>query len=177
MLDERGAVSAPTFSIVVPTFRRPDALQQTLTALLALDYPPGRYEVIVVDGADEVTAARVVGRLADRGIAVKLETQYQRGAAFARNYGARIAGGELLLFCDDDIVVTPPHLLAHLAAHERHRDAVVAGTWELPPAAIAALQTTPFGRYRIELERRFLEEANARRGPRTGSGLRGRSRA
>ena len=48
---------APTFSIVVPTFRRPEALRATLTRLLALDYPRDRYEVIVVDDAGESDVA------------------------------------------------------------------------------------------------------------------------
>ena len=38
---------------------------------------------------------------------MKLVAQLRRGAATARNRGARVAGGELLLFCDDDIVVPP----------------------------------------------------------------------
>jgi hypothetical protein len=38
----------------MPTFRRSDPLQQTLTALLALDCRADRYWVVVVDhGADE----------------------------------------------------------------------------------------------------------------------------
>jgi GT2 family glycosyltransferase len=147
-----------TFSIIVPTFRRPDALGETLTALLALDYPADRYEVIVVDdGADEVTA-RVVEQFRDREISLKLESQHQRGAACARNRGARTACGELLLFCDDDMLVPPTLLRAHLACHERHRSAAVASTFELAPELMAVLRATPFGRYRISLERRFLDE-------------------
>jgi GT2 family glycosyltransferase len=143
----------------VPTFRRPAALRETLAALLALDYARGRYEVIVVDdGADEMTA-RLVDRLDDRGVSVTLATQYRRGAACARNEGARHAGGEWVLFCDDDVLVPPLHLLAHLATHGRHRDAVVAGACELAPAVVAALRATPFGRYQIALERRFAREA------------------
>jgi glycosyltransferase involved in cell wall biosynthesis len=152
-------MTAPTFSIVVPTFKRPDALKETLSALLGLDYPTGRYEVIVVDdGADDLTA-RIIDEHHKPGVSVTLEAQDHRGAACARNRGATLAGGEWVLFCDDDILAPPSHLCAHLAVHERHANAVVAGTWTLPPAMIAALSTTPFGRYRIDLERRFAEAA------------------
>ena len=155
-------MSDPHFSIVVPTFRRPDALRETLTALLALDYERDRYEVIVVDdGADEITA-EIVNALWRQGLPLTLEAQHQRGAARARNCGARAASGELLLFCDDDILVEPSHLRLHSAARERHGDAVVNGTWEFAPAVIAALQTTTFGRYRIELERHFAQDAGGR---------------
>jgi glycosyltransferase involved in cell wall biosynthesis len=152
----------PTFSIIVPTIGRPDALHETLTGLLALDYPADRYELVVVDdGADEITA-RVVDRIADRDISVKLVGQYRRGAASARNHGARIASGEWLLFCDDDFLVPQDHVIKHRAAHQRHGDAVVGGTWELAPVVADALRTTPFGRYRLELVRRYSEPSHGR---------------
>jgi GT2 family glycosyltransferase len=146
-------MSDPTFSIVVPTFRRPDALRPTLTALMMLDYPASRYEVIVVnDGADEITA-KTVRQLQDHEISLTLESQPQLGAASARNRGARTADGELLLFCDDDMIGPPGLLRAHLACHQRHPTAAVGSTFELAPELVTALQMTPFGRYRIGLER------------------------
>jgi len=152
-------MASPTFSIVVPTFRRPGALRQTLRALLALDHPAGGYEVIVVDDGAEQRTARILDELPRSAVSVTLEAQDRRGAACARNRGARVARGEWVLFCDDDIVAPPAHLLAHAAVHERHADAIVAGAWELPRAMVAALSRTPFGRYRLELERRFAAEA------------------
>jgi len=143
----------------VPTFRRPEALHKTLTALLALDYPRDRYEVIVVDDGADDTTSNVVYAFGDRGVSVRLAAQLRRGAASARNRGARLAGGEWLLFCDDDIITPPSHLAGHRDAHARHRHALVAGTFELAPPAVAILRATPFGRYRIELERQFLAEA------------------
>ncbi len=149
----------PTFSIVVPTYQRPDALRQTLTAMLGFDYAPSRFEVIVVDdGPDEVNA-RVIDAVRDRGVHLVLETQHRRGAASARNRGARVAEGDWVLFCDDDIISPPSHLLQHLAAHQRHRDAAVAGNWELAPELASELRQTPFGRYRMAFERRFVTEA------------------
>jgi len=149
----------PTFSIVVPTFRRPDTLRKTLTALVELDYPADRYEVIVVDDAADDITARIIDELPDRGIGLKLEAQHRRGAASARNRGARAANGDWVLFCDDDILAPPSHLLQHLATHQRHDGAAVAGNWELAPELVTELWLTPFGRYRMEVERRFLAEA------------------
>lgn len=152
--------STPAFSIVVPTFRRPDALRATLESLMELDYDRTRYEVIVVDdGADAVTG-RLISAFGGHGVLLRLEAQDQRGAACARNRGAGVASGELLLFCDDDILVAPSHLRLHLAVRERHGDAVVNGRWEFTPEVLRALRSTPFGRYRIELERRFQDEAS-----------------
>jgi GT2 family glycosyltransferase len=152
-------MSVPSFSIVVPTFRRPDALRETLSALLALDYDPERYEIIVVDDGDDASTEQVIEGVADRRVPVRLERQHRLGAARARNRGARSAGGEFLLFCDDDMVVSPTDLRARVSAFERHGDVAVTARWVFTPAAASALQATPFGRYRIELERQFQDGA------------------
>jgi len=150
------------FSIVVPTFRRPDALEETLAAILRLDYQTNRYQVIVVDdGADDDTA-RIVRRFQGRGVELMLEAQTHRGAARARNRGARLAGGDLLLFCDDDMILEPSYLRLHLSARERHGDAVVSGVWRFSPKVMQALGRSPFGRYRIQLERGFQEDGGGR---------------
>jgi GT2 family glycosyltransferase len=115
--------------------------------------------VIVVDDGDDDVTSSIVEELRKRQTSLRLESQRQRGAACARNRGARIGGGELLLFCDDDMLVPPSHLRAHLACHDRHRAAAVAGNFELAPGLLEELRRTSFGRYRIGLERRFVEEA------------------
>lgn len=149
----------PSFSIVVPTFRRPDALHDTLGALLALDYEHSRYEIIVVDdGADETTDG-IVRRLRGQGVEISLQAQHQRGAASARNRGARLATGNLLLFIDDDLLVDPGHLQQHCETRDRHGDAIVNGAWEFAPNVLRSLRGTPFGRFRIDLERQFQQDA------------------
>jgi GT2 family glycosyltransferase len=153
----------PTFSIVVPTYQRPDALRATLAALVGLDYPTDRYEVIVIDDdASDERTAKLVDAHRCGGVELSFATQSHRGAAAARNHGARLAGGDLLLFCDDDIVVDPNHLHAHLAARAAHSDALVNGAWEFTAAVHEALARTPFGRYRLELERKFQADATGR---------------
>jgi GT2 family glycosyltransferase len=152
-------MSGPSFSIVVPTFRRPDALRATLAALLELEYDRSRYEVIVVDDAADEMTARTVKQLAGQSVSLTLETQPHRGAASARNRGAQLASGDLLLFCDDDMIVEPSHLRMHVATRQRHGDVVVSAAWRFAPAVEAVLRKTPFGRYRIDLERRYQFEA------------------
>src|SRR5690348_8883374 len=127
-------MNEPTFSIVIPTFRRPNALRATLAALLALDYDRARYEVIVVDDGEDEMSARMVDGLAGHDVSLTLERQPQRGAASARNRGARLAGGDLVLFCDDDMVVEPSHLTMHLATRRRHGDVVVSAAWDFAPS-------------------------------------------
>jgi GT2 family glycosyltransferase len=147
---------------VVPTFRRPGALRATLEALLQQQYPADRYEVVVVDDDRSQSTAVIVRSLLGRGADLRLDAQDRRGAAAARNRGARLAVGDVVIFLDDDVVVESDHLMRHRAARDRFPDAMVGGVWEFAPTALATLQATPFGRYRLELERSFQSQTPGR---------------
>jgi GT2 family glycosyltransferase len=145
----------PFVTVVVPTFRRPDALDVTLTSLAAVEHPTDRLEVIVVDDGSGDETPEVVSSHPG----VTFVRQENSGAAAARNRGARVARGDFVLFVDDDIVVETSHLVRHLAVHARHPRALINGEWEFAPATMAALQATPFGRYRLALEEEFRRAA------------------
>jgi GT2 family glycosyltransferase len=142
----------PVVSIVVPTFQRPDALTLTLERLMAVRYPMGRMEVIVVDDGPDPSTELAVSEFRNRHIPVRYLPQANCGAARARNHGAEKATGDLLLFLDDDILVEPDHLERHLAAREGVPDAMVNGEWDFEPALYAELAGTPFGRFRLLVE-------------------------
>jgi GT2 family glycosyltransferase len=89
--------TVPVFSVIVPTYRRPERLAACLRALAALDYPSDRFEVIVVDDGGGATTDG-----APAGLDVTLLSQPHAGPAAARNTGAARARGEYLAFTDDD---------------------------------------------------------------------------
>jgi GT2 family glycosyltransferase len=88
--------------------------------------------------------------------------QPNAGVATARNHGARLASGDLLVFCDDDVLVEPDHLTRHLETQRRFSRSLVNGVSQFAPVVLANLRSTSFGRYRIELEGRFEAEADGR---------------
>ena len=148
----------PTVSFVVPTYRRPETLRPTLAALLAVDYPSDHREVIVVDDGSADCTPDVVAEMSEAAEARMIYIgQENTGAATARNRGARAATGEILIFVDDDIVVEPSHVRDHLATRATQGDALVNGHWEFSTALAQNLATTPFGRFRLELERWIKE--------------------
>jgi GT2 family glycosyltransferase len=140
-------------SIVIPTYRRPEALRATLAAATRLEHPKDDYEIVVVDdGADGATRAVVESFGADDAPRAAYASQPNSGVATARNHGARLATGELLIFLDDDMLVWPDHIAQHLATRERYGDCLVNGHWEFSAQTRAALEETPFGRFRIDVE-------------------------
>src|SRR5262245_1366988 len=99
------------FSIVVPTFRRFDQLQQCLRCLApgtqTLD--PAEYEVIVTD--DEGAASPLQQQLSEFPFA-RWVAGPAKGTAANRNNGAKHARGEWLIFTDDDCLPSPGWLAA-----------------------------------------------------------------
>jgi GT2 family glycosyltransferase len=89
------------FSIIVPTYNRPERLQGFLNQLVQLDYPSGGFEVVVIDDGSEPSLAPVVDQFSDRLNVVFLR-QNHGGVAKGRHAGAVAARGRFLAFTDDD---------------------------------------------------------------------------
>jgi glycosyltransferase involved in cell wall biosynthesis len=97
---------APTVSVVIPTRNRPSSLLETLEGVLRSNYPGDRYEVIVVDnasGADRRVSLAAVEP--PEGVEVRLIAEPRPGGSNARNAGLNAASGEIVAFCDDDVLV------------------------------------------------------------------------
>jgi glycosyltransferase involved in cell wall biosynthesis len=123
----------PAISVIVPTYRREEPLQRCLEALAAQDVPPEAFEVVVVDddpagpGSKNPPAREWPFRL-------RRIPNAGKGAAAARNHGAREAAAPLLVFIDDDVVADPGLLRSHLHWHgSRERGAVLVGPYRPRP--------------------------------------------
>ena len=99
----------PLFSVIIPTFQRPERLLRCVRALLAQSFAEP-FEIIVVnDGGPELPELPTPGR---NGITLQLLRQQNSGPATARNLGASVARGHLLAFTDDDCEPEPGWLTA-----------------------------------------------------------------
>lgn len=99
----------PTFSIIIPTYARPQQLTACLQALAQLEYPCERFEVIIVDDGSEVPLDVLVKPFAPQ-LNVTVIRQSHAGPATARNTGAARATGQFLAFTDDDCAPAPDWL-------------------------------------------------------------------
>jgi GT2 family glycosyltransferase len=107
-----------TFSIIIPTYYRPQALTRCLDSLSRLDYARNSFEVIVVDDGSPVSLEPIVKSFQD-GMTIRLIRQSNAGPAAARNKGAFSAKGKFLAFTDDDCV-SDPGWLTELAKQLRN---------------------------------------------------------
>ena len=119
-------------SVIIPTYNRRHVLERTLPGVLAQDFPPQDYEVIVVmDGSTDDTA-ELLRDLKPKCSLRVLESQHL-GAGAARNLGIRAAVGELVLFLDDDLITTPGLVRQHYSAHAGADPSVVQGRMYIAP--------------------------------------------
>lgn len=104
------------FSVVIPTYNRLPILRKCLQALEKQKYEAeivNDYEVIVVDdGSTDGTIAWLENNKSQLNH-VKYFRQNHQGPAIARNLGIEKARGEMIIFIDSDLVVTPNFLQAH----------------------------------------------------------------
>jgi glycosyltransferase involved in cell wall biosynthesis len=118
------------FSVVMPTFRRPQQLRSAV--LSALAQKDAEVEVIVVDDSPERSAELVIAGLQDPRVRYIANPQPTGGfPSVVRNLGWPHATGEFIHFLDDDDIVPPGHYAAVRAAFaERPKVGLVFGRIE-----------------------------------------------
>jgi glycosyltransferase involved in cell wall biosynthesis len=146
--------AAPALSIVIPTYRRPDAIARCLDHL-ATQSAPEPFEVLVID--DAAPPVLTLAELQRPGLRVRLIATGGGGASAARNLGAREAAAPVVLFLDDDMAAAPDLVARHLARHaEASAPTAVVGAY--PPApkdpSLAARSTAIWWSETFELLRR-----------------------
>lgn len=112
-------IPEPEASIVIATYNRAQSVVKTLRALADQSVAPATFEVIIVSDGSTDRTPEIVGELS-LPFPLRIIEQVNNGPASARNAGAEIARGGLIIFLDDDI--TPSH--GFVASHlDRHRKA------------------------------------------------------
>lgn len=116
-------MTAPVASIIIPAYNAEATIGEQLEALLAQDSQEA-WELLICDnGSTDRTTGIVAEYLSKFPSARLVDASHRRGAAAARNAGAREAAGRWLLFCDADDVVDRSWISDHLRAL-RHADLV-----------------------------------------------------
>ena len=171
-----------SYSVVIPTHRRPETLFRVLEALGRQEGPPGFEVVVVDDGSGDSTAERL--RAFRSSYPLRSFSQANSGPAGARNRGVAESHGDVVVFLGDDTVPEPAFLAVHARAHAEHPTEPVAvlgyTTWpaersvspflhhineyglQFGYALIEDPDSVPFNFFytsNISLPRRLLEEA------------------
>lgn len=123
-------------SIIIPTYYRSNDLSDLFISLLKQTVKP--IEVIVVDDTPTSVIKHVCEDYEDRFNEVKVRVVYvknprERSTAIARNLGAKIAKGDIILFLDSDLVLYPEYIEKILEVFKEHPDALGVQGWTVFP--------------------------------------------
>jgi glucosyl-dolichyl phosphate glucuronosyltransferase len=106
-------------SVIIPSLGRSASVQRTLRTLLAADPRKRDVEVLVVDNNSDYAISGFLRECCDSaGDPVRYVAEPSPGATAARHRGAKEAAGDILLFIDDDVDVSPGWLDAILNTFE-----------------------------------------------------------
>jgi len=100
----RDSAEWPSVTVTVPVYNALSSIGATLEALLQLDYPRDRFQILVISDASTDGTDDVVRRFADRGVEL-LRLPERRGKTAAENAALAASHGEILVNVDSTILV------------------------------------------------------------------------
>lgn len=92
-------------SVVVPTLNEERFIEKCLSSLLDQTLPKSEYEIIVSDSSSKDATVEIAKSLADKVVVCK-----RVSAGFGRNFGAKHAKGDKLVFIDADTIASETFL-------------------------------------------------------------------
>jgi glycosyltransferase involved in cell wall biosynthesis len=105
----------PRVSIIIPVYQGDRFLAEALESVLNQTYI--NYEIIVVDDGSTDNSLEVLEHYFEK---IRYVFQENQGVAAARNYGIKIAKGELIAFLDQDDLWLPDKLALQVACFDEH---------------------------------------------------------
>ena len=108
-------------SVIIPTYKRERSLLRLLRSLK--NQINEDFEVIIVDGKSSDKTIEAIKRISD----YKVILSNDRGAPQQRNFGAKNARGDIMVFTDADTVLSP-NALEEINSILQKKDYVVGGS-------------------------------------------------
>jgi len=99
-------------SVVIPTFNRDDVLVNTIESVLNQNPLPDEFWIIDQTVQHDFETEKFLVEVRQRG--VKVVRLQNPGVCFARNLGAALSNSDVILYLDDDVVISNP---AFIEAH------------------------------------------------------------
>ncbi|AKM82181.1 TPA: glycosyltransferase family 2 protein [Candidatus Berkelbacteria bacterium] len=101
---------SPKVSVIIPTYQREEALLNTLSDLVSLEYSP--MEIIITDQTEK-PSLKVLNFVNEHKNLIKYFRTNLKSSPAARNLAVKKANGELLIFVDDDVEIREKNFIKY----------------------------------------------------------------
>lgn len=144
------AQELPFVSVIVPMRNERRYIDRCLASLVAQDYPPDRFEVIVLDGGSTDGSRELVESMVGRVPNLRIVENRGKHTARGLNLGLAFARGDVIARVDAHAAVEPDYLRESVAALHRSNADVVGGPIRTlgegrAGEAVALAVSSPFG--------------------------------
>ncbi|MCS4301639.1 glycosyltransferase family 2 protein [Chryseobacterium sp. BIGb0232] len=134
-------------SVIIPTYNRVDTLNKCLQHLENQSIGIENYEVIIVDDCSIDNTPEFCENYVLKSENVRyIRNEKNSGQATTRNVGIRASKGDIVLFLDNDLLVSDTFLEAHLNLYKAKQDENIAVVSDVTYQA-EDLDKTNFGRF------------------------------
>jgi Glycosyltransferases involved in cell wall biogenesis len=117
-------------SLIIITYNKQSRLRIMLESLKKIRFN-SNFEILIIDNGSTDETRDLVFEFMKycqcKKISCKYEEYLVKGRSNARNYGITTAQGEVVVFCDDDLILTPDFLEEHYRLHQGIDNLVVHG--------------------------------------------------
>jgi hyaluronan synthase len=122
----------PTIAVVMPAFNEQDAVAESITSLLTVDYPREKLEIVVIDDGSTDDTLHEVERVAAGIDSVRvISFPENRGKRAAMAAGIRATSAEIVAFVDSDSALEPEALRRIVRGFAEPKVGAIAGHAEV----------------------------------------------
>lgn len=146
-------MKSPTVSVIIPVYNCPEFIKNTLESVFNQTYSD--YEIIVINDGSTDNTHEVLQQYIDK---IKYFHQENQGVGVARNYGLKIAEGELIAFLDQDDIFLPDKLAKQVNIFNSEPNIhILHSAWELIDAQGKKLDNIQLPWQKINIDQLDLE--------------------
>jgi glycosyltransferase involved in cell wall biosynthesis len=106
------------YSVVVPIYNRPKELEELLESLTLQEFTD--FEVIIIEDGSNISSEHIVKKY-ESSLKLQYFSKTNEGQGFGRNFGAKQASGDFLIFFDSDVIVPKEYFKTVNAYLEDHK--------------------------------------------------------
>lgn len=118
-------------SIIIPFYKNRLFLERNLISLLnqnlPLDFKKNKVEIIIINDGSPISLKKNIQQTQKNFTVIYLKLKKNYGRATARNLGLLYAHNEIIIFLDEDVVVSKNFISSHLICHEFFDKCIIVG--------------------------------------------------